>query len=36
MLTFAYEGGRGLRGHAYVIIVWKKMLNNLAKIMKPN
>ena len=34
MLTFAYEGG-GLRGHAYVIIVIK-MLNNLAKIMKPN
>ena len=29
MLTFAYGGG--LRGHAYVIIVWKKMLNNLHK-----
>ena len=24
-------GGGGLRGHAYVIIVWKKMLNNLYK-----
>ena len=24
MLTFAYEGGGGLRGHAYLIIVWKK------------
>ena len=34
MLTFAYGGV--LRGHAYVIIVWKKKLNNLAKIMKPN
>ena len=24
MLMFAYGGGGGLRGHAYVIIVWKK------------
>ena len=31
MLTFAYGRGGGLRGHAYVIIVWKKMLNNLHK-----
>ena len=33
MLTFAYGGrGGGLRGHAYLIIVWKKMLNNLHKL----
>ena len=25
----AYMGGGGLRGRAYVTIVWKKMLNNL-------
>ena len=33
MLTFAYGGGEGggLRGHAYVTIVWKKMLKNLHK-----
>ena len=29
MLTIAYVGGEGLRGHAYVIIIWKKMLNDL-------
>ena len=29
MLTFAYVGGGGLRGHAYVIITWNKMLNYL-------
>ena len=29
MLTFAYGGRGGARGHTYVIIIWKKMLNNL-------
>ena len=29
MLTFAYGAqGEGARGHAYIIIIWKKMLND--------
>ena len=32
MLTFACGRGGDLRGHAYVIIAWKKVLNNLHKL----
>ena len=29
MLTIAYVGGGWIRGHAYVIIFWKKRMRNL-------
>ena len=29
MLTFAYKGGGGARGHTYIIIIGKKKQNNL-------